>query len=420
MPVMKIRALAPILLLVGLPAACSPSGEVVGFGGASLLRHRIAGAREVAAAPGVGRAGIVDVSVDISPEGRVVAARADPEGRDERANAAAALAAARRWTFRPFFYAGEPVLARGTIEMRYAPPERWRDPRAPFPPIDYDDLKIVLARGGCFGRCPIYSVTIDGAGAVEFDTPDGATRRWDWQAVLIPGKHRARIDRATLDALVDRFRAARFFGLAAKYDAQIPDSPGYVLTFRTGGREWTVLDHVGRDMGMPAVVTELQDAVDAAAGTARWVHGTEETLAALAEEGFDFRSPAAAALALAATQREAASDEFFLGMIGAGLPLDSAAPVPDGSARTLGGDDASCRGAPGAGDFVRGACPARVDRAFRPRHALRGLRRLGRRLQCGDCERACWGGTQPRQPFSPRARRCPRRRCDSADVRVRI
>ena len=330
------RRLAPILFSIGLLTACSPSGDAMSFGGEAFGRHRISGAEQVPAPPGLARAATVDVSVEVSPDGRVVAARFDPDGSDEGVDPAPAVRAARGWTFRPFLYRGEPVRARGTVQIAYAPPERWRDPTPSFPRIDYDSLRIALARGGCFGACPIYTVTIDGTGAVEFATPKGASERSQWQGVLIPGTHRTRIDRATLDALIERFRAARFFGLRAKYEAKITDNPTFLLNFRSGEREWTVVDYVGREVGMPWVVTELQRAVDAAAGTARWVRGTEQTVPALAGEGFDFRSPAAAALAVAAAESDEATDGFFLALIAAGLPLDAVGQVRGGSAAPVG------------------------------------------------------------------------------------
>jgi hypothetical protein len=42
-----------------------------------------------------------------------------------------------------------------------------------------------------------------------------------------------------------------------------------------GGRTKTVTDYVGEQVGMPVVITDLENAVDEAAGTERWIKGDE-------------------------------------------------------------------------------------------------------------------------------------------------
>lgn len=321
------------LCLPPLLAACAAAEArpPIGFDEDSLIRHRLKGESKVAVP---GRAGVrgaeVPVAVTISPDGQVVSAKVDKKADYDKADPAAALAAALRWKFRPFRYRGEPVAAGGTLAVTYRPLPEWRDPKARFPPIDYSNLRISLARSNCFGSCPDYAVTIDGSGLVEFAT---TTPPWGEPAkvygrqglahnVLLPGTHRARIDRATLDALIERFRAAHFFGLRRKYSAKVTDSPTYVLRFQTGGRSWTVTDYVGKEAGMPPVVTALEQAVDKAAGTARWVTGDESTVAALKEEGFDFGSQRAAELAAYLALAGEAPDALIIGLIEAGVSPD--------------------------------------------------------------------------------------------------
>jgi TonB family protein len=323
------------LSLVALPAlaACTAAEArpPIGFDDATLARHRVEGETIVAVAESAGRPGAeVPIMVTISPEGQVVSARVDTEQVDEKADPAAALAAARRWKFRPFHYRGEPVPARGTLNITYRTPPRWRDPKAHLPPIDYSTLRISLVRSACFGDCPDYSVTIDGEGAVYFSTRSPALKGaaeahrqfGPGGGVLLPGEHRAQIDRATLDSLIERFRAAHFFGLKPEYRAMITDNPEYVLRFETGGRSWTVSDYVGDQAGMPPVVTEIEVAVDKAAGTALWVKGDERTVAALREEGFDFASRRAAELTAYAAMASDAPDAMILGLVEAGASLD--------------------------------------------------------------------------------------------------
>ena len=323
------------LSLVALPllAACAAAEArpPIVFDSDSLVRHRLAGEQNIQLPQTAGTyRAEVPVIVTVSPEGEVVGARVDPEDNDEGADPAPALAAARGWKFRPFRYRGDPVAARGTLNIVYRTPPQWRDPAAPLPPIDYATLKIGLVRSACFGSCPDYRVTIDGSGAVDFTTrspalegaPQAHRQFGPGGGVLLPGEHRARIDRPTLDALIERFRAAHFFGLRSEYSALVTDSPTYVLTFETGGRRWTVTDYVGEDAGMPPVVTELEKAVDSAAGTARWITGDGNSVAALKTEGFDFRSRRAAELTAYVAMAGKASDRMVIDLVEAGVSLD--------------------------------------------------------------------------------------------------
>lgn len=317
------------LCLAALPlAALCGTGEArppIGFSPESLLEHRLAGETSVVV-PKLRGWEQVPVIVTISPTGEVTAAETDPKRNIGVTDPAPALAAARRWKFRPFRYRGEPVTVRSILNIVYRAPPRWRDPDAPLPPIDYSTLKIQLVRSACFfGGCPDYSVTIDGSGAVHFATGSYASEgvpkayRQPGGDILFSGEHRSRIDRATLDALIERFRAAHFFGLEPEYPTTITDQPTYVLKFETGGRSWAVTDHIGEVEGMPPVVTELESAVDKAAGTARWITGDESSIAALKAEGFDFRSRKAAELTAYLALAGRAPDALIPALIDAGV-----------------------------------------------------------------------------------------------------
>jgi hypothetical protein len=338
---MKLLCLAAL----SLAAVCgtAEARPPIGFSTESLLDHRLAGETSVVV-PERRDAGWdeVPVIVTISPTGEVTEAESDPKRDTGGTDSAPALAAARRWKFRPFRYRGEPVPVRGTVNIAYRAPPKWRDPEAALPPIDYSTLKIQLVRSACFfGGCPDYSVTIDGSGAVHFTgsqsvkaPPEARGLFGPDGSVLFPGEHRSRIDRATLDALIERFRAAHFFGLEAEYKSSITDQPTYVLKFETGGRSWAVTDDIGRLAGMPPVVTELENAVDGAAGTARWVTGDESSIAALKSEGFDFRSPRAAEFAAYLALTREGPDKFVIGLVEAGVSLDHPIVFDVGEAAT--------------------------------------------------------------------------------------
>src|SRR6478735_8210872 len=131
---------------------------------------------------------------------------------------------------------------------------------AEFPPVEREKLLISLQRTACYGSCPDYSVAIDGRGNVVFatraqvDDPVAAVHRAysSSSGVRVPGTHRTTVTEAQVDQLVERFRAAGFFGLKDEYRADITDSATYIVTIDTGRQRKTVVDYVGASAGMPA------------------------------------------------------------------------------------------------------------------------------------------------------------------------
>jgi len=146
---------------------------------------------------------------------------------------------------------------------------------------DPASIRIKLERGPCYGTCPVYSVELSGDGTVTYNGK---------QFVLVKGQHASRIAPAAVSALLDKVRAADFWSLQPRYAARITDNPEYSVTVTAGGRTKSVTDYVGREAGMPANVTALEEEIDRVAGTKRWVTGNTETLPLLRDEHFNFRS----------------------------------------------------------------------------------------------------------------------------------
>ena len=139
----------------------------------------------------------------------------------------------------------------------------------PFPEIrNRNSLIIKLVRGMCLGTCPAYSIEIHGDGTIVYD---GA------ECVAISGQRRARIDAAAIEKLYAAFRKADYFSLRDVYAAQMTDMPAYVTTLAFDGRSKTVTDYRGDLVGMPHDVVGLEDMIDEAAGTERWVYAGGRT-----------------------------------------------------------------------------------------------------------------------------------------------
>lgn len=225
----------------------------------------------------------------------------------------------RLWKFIPFERNGKPVTAEVEEYIDLVPPERLPKHHVPAPTVRPNSrVAITLARTGCFGSCPSYTVTV----STEGITFDGGG------FVVAAGKHRDNVDADEVRTLAKRFVAADFYSMAANYRASVTDNPTYVLTIAIDGRKKEVEDYVGQWEGMPAVITELEDEVDAFGRTQRWVDGKDELVSALREEKFNFETfDAQVMLKEAASRGETATVREFLD---AGVPLEpKPAPKPE-------------------------------------------------------------------------------------------
>lgn len=205
----------------------------------------------------------------------------------------------------------------------------WSAHSAYFPPVNRDKLRISLQRTACMGKCPDYIVSIDGSGKVVFqsqpwlvDSVSSVHRQYNPDdGVLFEGRHETQISAAEVDALLARFRKAGFFALKDEYRAKVTDIPSAIISIETGGGYKQVVDYAGESIGMPLRVTELQKAIDAAAGSDRWVRGTLASIAWLERSGFDFTSPKAAKAVVDGI--ESADDAMLVALVDKGAPLDA-------------------------------------------------------------------------------------------------
>lgn len=145
--------------------------------------------------------------------------------------------------------------------------------------VPLDQVEITLERSACFGECPVYSVTIRGTGEVEYEGK---------RFVSTIGRETGRISEQELVDLLNRFLDANFFDALPRYETK------HELFLRSDGmlewREWRCTDLPSTTIGLrlgtnsqsvylyyyyPDQLKQLADAIDAAAGTDQWVHGTE-------------------------------------------------------------------------------------------------------------------------------------------------
>lgn len=287
MRTLRIRGWLPILLALSSARICQsqkfqpPDGMLTTAGLRETERHR-APIPVLRIGRSKGSPENVTFWVHVDAEGRVLEVRefkTDAPFRFEY-RTDALVEAIRKIAYHPFLRDGVATEAWVQDEVEVGT-ESAKPPSSgagrTFPTlVELTDFSIKLSRSGCYGTCPSYAVVIHGDGKIEFH---------GGHYVSIPGDHQARIAPEAAAQLLERFRAAEFFEFKDKYVASVTDNPTYCLELAIGPKRKTITDYVGTWVGMPTLVSELEDAVDNAAGTDRWVSAGTGTLAAMQEAG---------------------------------------------------------------------------------------------------------------------------------------
>jgi hypothetical protein len=203
----------------------------------------------------------IGLALIVSPAGVVVSADANGDA-NTRSYWPKVKEEVLGWKFAPFEVEGKPVTAKVEEYVDLVPPERLPTAHVTPPELRPDSkVSITLRRTVCYGRCPAYAVTVSTSGIV-FDGDAFVTAK---------GKHTDSADPNAVRKLAARFIAADFYSMAPKYVASVTDNPTYILSIAVDGHKKEVVDYVGQREGMPAVIVDLEDAVDQLAQTQRWI-----------------------------------------------------------------------------------------------------------------------------------------------------
>lgn len=129
------------------------------------------------------------------------------------------------------------------------------------------DVKITLQRTGCFGSCPVYTVTIQGNGSVTYEGT---------KYVRVVGQQHSSISSEELEGLVQTFLDIHYFDLQDRYSSiKYPD--GSVAIVHDSPMTYTSLDLNGQhkevedSAGAPKELEELERKIDLVVNTKRWV-----------------------------------------------------------------------------------------------------------------------------------------------------
>jgi ankyrin repeat protein len=239
-----------------------------------------------------------------------------------------------QWKFIPFEKDGKPTTVEVEEDIYAVPPERLPATHVIPPPIKPDSkIAITLERTvSAYGPEPAYSVTITDTGIVY------ESHAW----TVADGRHTDKTDPNAVRNLAKRFVDADFYSMSPRYAASTKTtnwSPTDSLSIDIDGQSMKIEDYSGQFVGMPTVITDLEEAVDDFARTSRWIEGADGLVDQLKTEKYNFHTlEAQILLKRAAVQGQTATVQQLLA---AGVPLRPLPPKPEGTSEPVFFDNAS-------------------------------------------------------------------------------
>ncbi|MCX7069427.1 MAG: DUF6438 domain-containing protein [Gammaproteobacteria bacterium] len=143
----------------------------------------------------------------------------------------------------------------------------------PAPDLGPAGFAVELQRSGCYGRCPSYRLRLDG---------DGTVRYFGERFVAVPGEQHGTVSSDVVAELRAQLRQPPYAALRGRYTPDDPrcgaaatDMASVRITITDAGQQRQI-DH---DLGCsdaPPALRALAAAIDAAAGSNRWVEEARE------------------------------------------------------------------------------------------------------------------------------------------------
>jgi hypothetical protein len=135
--------------------------------------------------------------------------------------------------------------------------ERWLPPSG-----NLNDTIITLERTACYGKCPVYKLTVYGSGAVIYEGKD---------FVRTTGKAEETISQEQIKQLVSEFEKANYYSLNDNYmEVAITDLPYVNTSIAMDGKTKSIKHYCG-DISAPEQLTELENRIDEIVNTDQWV-----------------------------------------------------------------------------------------------------------------------------------------------------
>lgn len=135
---------------------------------------------------------------------------------------------------------------------------------SPFDVNDYNGVVMTMGKGGCFGSCPSYKLTINGDGKVTYE---GA------MFVGVQGAQTTTISKEKVGELVNEFRKANYFSLDDRYDnTKCSDASSSTTSITINGKTKSVYWYHCVAKAPPAL-GELEKRIYDIVNAGQWVEG---------------------------------------------------------------------------------------------------------------------------------------------------
>jgi len=154
-------------------------------------------------------------------------------------------------------------------------------------PKDLRSVSVTLKRTACEGTCPVYAVSIQGSGLVEY--------LGEWH-VDIPGAQTGKVPPEKFMDLLRYFEELHFFDLQDKYFENCTDLPTAIISILVDGKTKQVSNYFGgcdgAKSGPQVDLAKLAEQIDNAAGSGRWVKCDAECMKGLIQNGLNVNAQA--------------------------------------------------------------------------------------------------------------------------------
>jgi len=116
-----------------------------------------------------------------------------------------------------------------------------------------DDILLSMKKSSCYGPCPVYELIIYKNGVAKLT----AEKHLDLQ-----GEFYTKLSGSTVEALVSKFRKARFFEMESQYTSITKDLPTTWIYFSNEGMQKRIKDYDGAPESLKAMEKELSSLLE--------------------------------------------------------------------------------------------------------------------------------------------------------------
>lgn len=115
-----------------------------------------------------------------------------------------------------------------------------------------DSTSIIYSKTACYGKCPVYTMTINGDGSVVFEGKENIDKI---------GKYSLQLTAGEMDSLISAFEESRFFELNDRYYEDYTDLPTTFITFTHKSRTKKIVDYYGAPKRLKILESKIEEIV---------------------------------------------------------------------------------------------------------------------------------------------------------------